>query len=165
VHPDQADELVAAVDGNDPVVVRAAGAIDEQGLDIGLHLLEHGVPRDDLVPRVELEQRLRRPGRRRVERDDSIRRDVIMRMMCQGRIDKAAVERAWGLAFDETFRTEIADLETPERDGLVVRSAAAIEATPLGHLFLRNLALPFDRYLREREKAPGGVSRTFSRTH
>lgn len=100
-----------------------------------------------------------------LDRDDSMRRDAIMRMMCQGRIDKRALEAAWGIRFDEEFRTEIADLAVPEQDGLVVLGLDEIAATSLGQLFLRNLALPFDRYYRARNAGPGGAARTFSRTH
>jgi oxygen-independent coproporphyrinogen-3 oxidase len=100
-----------------------------------------------------------------LDRDDSMRRDVIMRMMCQGRIDKRAIEAAWGIRFDDEFRTEIADLAAPEQDGLVVRGRDEIAATALGQLFLRNLALPFDRYFRARSAGSEGAGKTFSRTH
>jgi oxygen-independent coproporphyrinogen-3 oxidase len=99
-----------------------------------------------------------------LDKDDRVRREVIMQMMCHARIDKRAVERAHGVRFDEEFRVELSELEAPEKDGLVVRGPDAIDATPLGQLFLRNLALPFDRYFRERKSRPEGVSRTFSRT-
>jgi oxygen-independent coproporphyrinogen III oxidase len=99
-----------------------------------------------------------------LDRDDQIRRDVIMRMMCHARVDKRAIESAWNLEFDEAFAVEIADLEGPEKDGLITRGADSLEATPLGQLFLRNLAVPFDRYFRERKSRPDGLSRTFSRT-
>jgi oxygen-independent coproporphyrinogen-3 oxidase len=99
-----------------------------------------------------------------LDRDDRMRRDVIMRMMCHGRIDKRAIEETWGVRFDDVFAVEVAELEPAERDGLIVRGADALEATPLGQLFLRNLALPFDRYFRERKARPDGTSRTFSRT-
>jgi oxygen-independent coproporphyrinogen III oxidase len=99
-----------------------------------------------------------------LDRDDRARRDVIMQMMCAGRIDKRAVEAAWSVKFDDDFRVELAELEAAEKDGLVVRGRDAIEATPLGQLFLRNLALPFDRYFRARKAGPDGVARTFSRT-
>jgi len=41
-------------------------------------------------------------------------------------------------------------------------SPAAIEVTPLGELFIRNLAMCFDRY--QREKHAAQASPVFSRT-
>jgi oxygen-independent coproporphyrinogen III oxidase len=99
-----------------------------------------------------------------LDADDRLRRAAIMRMMCLGRIDKRELEREFGVRFDEVFRAELADLAGPEQDGLVRRGVDAVEATALGQLFLRNLAAPFDRYFRERQARPEGVSRTFSRT-
>jgi oxygen-independent coproporphyrinogen-3 oxidase len=87
-----------------------------------------------------------------------------MRMMCHGRIDRAAVEHTTGAEFEELFRVELDELRELEKDGLVTIDSHLIEATPLGQFFLRNLALPFDRYLRARKARPDGVSRTFSRT-
>src|SRR5919109_1912077 len=55
VRADQPDELVAAVDGQDPVLAPAARAVDEQRFDVGLKLLEHGIDRDEVVPCVEVE--------------------------------------------------------------------------------------------------------------
>lgn len=96
--------------------------------------------------------------------DDLLRRDVIMRMMCLGVVDIGAVECASHVRFAEHFARELDDLAALERDGLVRVSSRTIEATALGRFFLRNLALPFDRYFRERSKGAGGAARTFSRT-
>ncbi len=97
--------------------------------------------------------------------DDLLRRDVILAIMCNGVVDKAEIERRHGVRFDEAFATELAELEPLAADGLVELEPDAIRVTRLGRLFLRNAALPFDRYFRERLASGQGTDRAFSKTH
>ena len=62
-----ADELVARVDRHEEALRSPAVAVgaDEEGLDVGRQRGERRVGGDDLVPRVEREQRLGRAGRAR----------------------------------------------------------------------------------------------------
>ncbi len=99
-----------------------------------------------------------------LDREDRLRREVILSLMCNNRIDKRAIERDWQIDFDSYFARELGELEGPERDGLVVRGKDTVDSTPLGQVFLRNLALPFDTYYRKRQEAGSGTGRTFSRT-
>ncbi|MDQ7086425.1 MAG: oxygen-independent coproporphyrinogen III oxidase [Acidobacteriota bacterium] len=107
-------------------------------------------------------------GRLPVERgvarteDDEIRREVIHELMCNGRVDFARVEERFGIRFDEYFARDLAELQEHADTGMVTISADTIEATPLGELFIRNLARCFDRYWRE--KHADGDSPVFSRT-
>jgi oxygen-independent coproporphyrinogen III oxidase len=90
--------------------------------------------------------------------DDLLRRDAIQKLMCEFRLDFAALERKHGIAFSETFAPEIAALDTMVADGLVELTADALDVTPRGRMLVRNIAMVFDRYLREaRERA--GYSR------
>ena len=50
--------------------------------------------------------------------------------------------------------------EGPEKAGFVILGSDTIEVTPLGQLFLRNVCMIFDRYLREKPR----TGPTFSRT-
>jgi oxygen-independent coproporphyrinogen-3 oxidase len=99
----------------------------------------------------------------RLTPEDRLRRDVILALMCNGRIDKGAVEARHGIAFDPYFARELSELIPLEDDGLVRCESSALVVTELGQLFLRNVALPFDRYYAAR-KAAGGGAQTFSRT-
>ncbi len=81
--------------------------------------------------------------------DDSLRREIIGELMCNGALDVAAVEVAHGIDFAATFAGELADLDRLAEDGLVVREAGRIVVTPLGRLLVRRVAMVFDRYLRE----------------
>src|SRR5579885_184002 len=71
---DQADKLVAGIDGNDIVFATAAYAIDEQCLDIRLHLVQDGVVVDQFLPACQLQQRFRCPRRAGIEGHDALRR-------------------------------------------------------------------------------------------
>lgn len=94
--------------------------------------------------------------------DDLLRRDVIRQLMCNFRVDVDLIERRHGIAFRSYFAEDLAELAEYERDGLVLVGAEAIAATPLGELFIRNLAMCFDRYLRPGASRVEG--RPFSRT-
>ena len=96
--------------------------------------------------------------------EDRLRRDVILELMCNGRIDKRAIEAEHEIAFDEHFALELEELETPASDGLVVLGAAEIALTGIGQLLMRNIAAPFDRYLRERRARGESGGTTFSKT-
>lgn len=86
--------------------------------------------------------------------DDIMRRDVITQMMCRFEIDRVRVSADYGIDFDETFAGAIAELEPAIRDGLVTDDGRHLRATNLGRYFVRNLAMPFDRYLSTAPSSP-----------
>jgi len=95
--------------------------------------------------------------------DDRIRREVILRLMCNFHLDLAEVERAFGISFAAYFADELAELSGPGgavEHGFVRLRPAALEVVGDGRLFVRNVAMVFDRHLRQHD--PG--ARTFSRT-
>jgi oxygen-independent coproporphyrinogen III oxidase len=94
--------------------------------------------------------------------DDELRRTVIHELMCNFRIDTRAIERQYGIAFAQYFAEDLALLVSHEREGMVRISSEAIEATPVGELFVRNLAMCFDRFQREKHAADSKPA--FSRT-
>jgi oxygen-independent coproporphyrinogen-3 oxidase len=91
--------------------------------------------------------------------DDRLRRTVIERLMCHGVVRKREIEQRFGIRFDEEFASALERLEPCRADALVELTSDEVRATPLGRIFLRNLAMPFDAYL---EKAPERP--VFSRT-
>ncbi len=94
--------------------------------------------------------------------DDRIRRAVIHELMCNFAIDIPAVETAHGIDFAKYFAEDLALLAEHEREAAVTIGDERIVATPMGELFIRNLAMCFDRY--QREKHARGDKQTFSRT-
>ncbi|MBI4468658.1 MAG: oxygen-independent coproporphyrinogen III oxidase [Acidobacteria bacterium] len=92
--------------------------------------------------------------------DDVLRRALITRMLCHRMISKPELEAEFGVVFDDYFHVEQAGLEVLEKDGLITRDELTISATPLGAIFLRNIAMVFDRYLGRK----GQEQLVFSRT-
>ena len=106
-------------------------------------------------------------GRLPVERgygtseDDQLRKHVILELMCNLYLDRADVEAHFGIDFAETFAIELDELAAgPVKDGFVIITDEAIEVTAEGQLFVRNVCMPFDRYLREKSRSKPTFSRT-----
>jgi oxygen-independent coproporphyrinogen-3 oxidase len=83
--------------------------------------------------------------------DDVIRRSVIGRLLCHTVIPKHEVEREFSISFDQYFAAELDRLEQPRAEGLVELASGQICLTPLGRIFIRNVAMVFDRYLQEQQ--------------
>ena len=93
-----------------------------------------------------------------VSDEDKIRRDTIMRVMCDLGLDYGMMSQRLGIDFASHFEREIESLTGFEADGLVNRSKTGLEVTDMGRLFIRNIAMCFDNTL-----APAG-ERKHSRT-
>lgn len=78
--------------------------------------------------------------------DDRLRGAVIERLMCDDRVDLAAVCAAHGAKL-ETFDEEVAALDEMVADGLVEIDGAVIRVTERGRPFVRLAAAAFDAYL------------------
>ena len=76
--------------------------------------------------------------------EDVLRRDVIMALMCHGRVEFAGLEAAHGIAFVTHFEQELTRLARYAEMGLVRVLHDAIEVTPTGWFFVRVLAMAFD---------------------
>ncbi len=83
-----------------------------------------------------------------LEKEDQLRRKVIETLMCHGEITIQDFEFLYELDFRQHFAEAWTQLEKFEEEGLVKLSPTKIELTPLGMLFTRNLAMPFDRHLK-----------------
>jgi oxygen-independent coproporphyrinogen-3 oxidase len=90
----------------------------------------------------------------RLSDDDVVRRTVIGNLLCHGVVIKAEIDERFGISFDRYFGDALARLEPCAEDGLVRLERDRIAATPLGHIFLRNLAMPFDAYLTAAPEKP-----------
>jgi oxygen-independent coproporphyrinogen-3 oxidase len=90
--------------------------------------------------------------------EDKIRRETIMRVMCNLSLDFAALGAELGINFEERFAKELAALAPLVADGLVTRRPGGLDVTDAGRLFIRNIAMGFDNTL-----APAG-ERKYSQT-
>lgn len=95
----------------------------------------------------------------RLSKDDLIRREIISQIMCDLEIDRKKAILSFGENFDTYFSKEIGILEGFVGDGLIQITPETIRITTLGRIFLRNIAMVFDAYLKEAPKGP-----LFSRT-
>ncbi len=96
----------------------------------------------------------------KLTRDDQIQREAITRVMCDLELDFAAFGSEWGIAFTDYFADALTELRPLADDGLVQIEAGKISVTPNGRLFLRNIGMCFDRYL----KQPASEKPRYSRT-
>jgi len=80
--------------------------------------------------------------------DDRLRRDVIMALMCQGRVEFDAIEAKFGIDFATTFATELADLAALVEMDWVRIEPRAVQVTALGWYFVRSVSSVFDAHLR-----------------
>jgi oxygen-independent coproporphyrinogen-3 oxidase len=86
--------------------------------------------------------------------DDRDRGYAIAAIMCQGELAAAAFARDRGAELRARFPEELARLAPLADDGLVDLAAdGSVRVTPLGRLFLRNVAMAFDAYLPTQERA------------
>ncbi|HUA68577.1 MAG TPA: oxygen-independent coproporphyrinogen III oxidase [Candidatus Saccharimonadales bacterium] len=79
--------------------------------------------------------------------EDKIRRETIMRVMCDLSLDFAAMSQKLGINFEQHFTEELAALAPFEADSLVKRKSGGLEVTDAGRLFIRNIAMNFDNML------------------
>jgi oxygen-independent coproporphyrinogen-3 oxidase len=82
-----------------------------------------------------------------LNRDDLVRRAVIMAIMCQGRVDIESIELAYLIDFRQYFQAEMQQLEPLVESGLVQLESDGVRVTALGWYFVRAIAMVFDRHL------------------
>lgn len=79
--------------------------------------------------------------------DDRIRRDVIMSIMCRGRVDWSDLSTSHGLDVERYLVKERLRLIPFMADGLVEAGDGYLSVSPTGWYFLRNIAMVFDAHL------------------
>jgi len=81
--------------------------------------------------------------------DDKIRQKTIMRLMCDLELNYKAMSNLLAIDFKRYFSEELASLEKMQSDGLLVCNEEGIKVTDLGRLFIRNIVMHFDVYLKK----------------
>jgi len=85
----------------------------------------------------------------RITQEDKLRREAIIRVMCDLELDKAGFGREWNIDFDTYFADALESLKEMQADGLVALEADRVRVTESGRVFLRNIAMAFDAYLHQ----------------
>jgi len=83
----------------------------------------------------------------RLTAEDMRRRTIIMRLMCDRKIDFGALSAALDVDFRERYATELASLADLEAEGIVARTGRGVVVTPRGAPLLRVVAMRFDATL------------------
>jgi oxygen-independent coproporphyrinogen-3 oxidase len=78
--------------------------------------------------------------------EDKLRRQTIMRLMCDLSLDFAAMSALLKLDFKKHFAHELASLGDLAADGLIEQNDSGLVVTDAGRLFIRNIAMRFDPY-------------------
>ncbi len=94
-----------------------------------------------------------------LSKDDLVRRAVIEELMCNFRLSFQDLRDRFDIEFDAYFPAEAQELDALEADEFFERTGDGLKVLPLGHMFIRNLAMVFDAYL----KKPGSTVQ-YSRT-
>ncbi len=87
-----------------------------------------------------------------LSKDDELRREIIIKLLCHGIILKEEIENKYEINFDKYFSGELDNMRNLKIDGLVVLNSNCIEVTETGQFFLRNIASAFDVYLQKNGK-------------
>lgn len=85
----------------------------------------------------------------RLTPEDHRRRTLIMTLMCDRRLDYAALGEELGCDIPSTYARELASLADLEADGVVEFTASGLRVTPAGTPLLRIIASRFDAYIRQ----------------
>ncbi len=92
--------------------------------------------------------------------DDRIRQYVIMELMSNFKLDIKRFEALYNVTFSEYFSDELETLKPFETDELLTITPTSIECSPTGTLLIRNIAMPFDAYMKRHAQS----DKTFSKT-
>ena len=83
--------------------------------------------------------------------DDMIRREVIMDIMCNLGVSFEKIDKMFGIRFEDYFQEELENLKDLEEDGLIEVRDRRIRILPVGRLLIRNVAMVFDAYLKNKK--------------
>lgn len=111
----------------------------EEALDSGIIPIERGV---------------------RLNEDDILRKEVIMGLMNNLKLDAEYINKKFGIDFFSHFKDEINELREYEKIGVLNINENGLYTTPTGGMLIRNIAMVFDIYYKQIKES----SNTFSKT-
>lgn len=84
--------------------------------------------------------------------EDCLRRDVIKALICNFKLDYAAIEQQYHIDFNTHFAEDLALLKPLAEDGLADIRPNGITVSSKGRLLIRNICLCFDTYSRQQAR-------------
>ena len=87
---------------------------------------------------------------KQLNQDDRIRQWVINSLMCHFQVDKKDFFDTFGNEFEDYFLEEASHIHDCIEDGLITENSQRIQVTALGKIFIRNVCMGFDYYLRQK---------------
>ncbi|AIY63996.1 oxygen-independent coproporphyrinogen III oxidase [Pseudoalteromonas piratica] len=85
-------------------------------------------------------------------KDDKIRAFVIKEIICHFKLNFADVEHKFAINFADYFADELGGLTCFSEDGMVSLNEEALIVENKGRLFIRNICMTFDAYLKQQAK-------------
>jgi len=95
----------------------------------------------------------------RLNNDDILRKEVIMRLMCDFELNIPKIENQFKIDFKKYFAWGLNNLKEMEADKLIEINNDKIVVSDMGRLLIRNIAMNFDGYI-ERKEDTAKYSRT-----
>lgn len=80
--------------------------------------------------------------------DDLLRKQIIMQLICQFRLDIPALEEQHEIKFSHYFAAEIIQLQPMVTDGLISLNQREIQVLDRGRLLIRAVCMVFDAYIK-----------------
>ena len=87
---------------------------------------------------------------KQLNQDDQIRQWVINSLMCRFEVDKQGFFDTFGYEFEDYFTQEAVHIQNCIEDALITEGPRNIMVTDLGKIFIRNVCMGFDNYLRQK---------------
>lgn len=91
--------------------------------------------------------------------DDHIRREVIMKLMCNFELNFREIENEFNIDFKKYFAWGLNNLAEMKKDDLLDIDDHSIKVKDMGRMLIRNIAMNFDGYI-ERKEDKAKYSRT-----
>jgi len=85
----------------------------------------------------------------KLDTDDLLRRDVIIQLICNFELDFNDISEKHHIEFNEYFYNELQMMKSMAKDNLLAVDFESIKVLPAGKLFIRNICMIFDKYLRQ----------------
>ena len=86
-----------------------------------------------------------------LDTDDIMRRTIIQALMCRFALSVESIEEIFNINFAFYFAEEMPKLRELQQMGLIHFDGDFLTVEPRGRFLIRNIAMVFDRHLRERE--------------